>query len=244
MSLRHSVKGSSEGLRARYARIGAGIARVGDLEERRRYVVAPTPFQDLLVAVLGRGLSLVEPLEGTVVPLVEPPGVLDGDPHQVQLVEGDPERADRPFQDGREGDVERESPGLQQLAGPSGLGPALVGQIDIGPAGEEIFLVPDALAMTQKYKLDHPTSHDSAGAFPRHDDALSILSRRRSTTGEAVARVGILRERRFLPGRSSANRNRPSGIRDRGCAILFRRRGAVSGSTTRNSCSPGDERTP
>ena len=42
---------------------------------------------------------------------------------------------------------------LSKLTRLLGLGLALVGQIDVGPAGEEVFLVPDALAMTQKDKL-------------------------------------------------------------------------------------------
>ena len=81
--------------------------------------------------------------------------MLHGDPHQIQLVERDPERANRPLQDGGERDVECEPLGLQQLAGPLRLGLALVGQVDVGPAGEEVLLVPDALAMTQEDKLDH-----------------------------------------------------------------------------------------
>ena len=84
--------------------------------------------------------------------------MLDGNPHQVQLVQRDPERADRPLQDRGERDVECKSLGLEQLTGLFGLGLALVGQIDISPAGEEVFLVPDALAMTQEDKLDHRSS--------------------------------------------------------------------------------------
>ena len=137
------------------ARVVAGRAGVGLLEGRRRHVVASPPDENLLVAILRRGLRLVQALQRPVVTLVEPPRMLDGDPHQVQLIQRDPERADRPLQDRRERDVEREPLGLEQLSGLLGLGLALVGQIDIGPAGEEVFLVPDALAMTQEDKLDH-----------------------------------------------------------------------------------------
>ena len=34
----------------------------------------------------------------------------------------------------------------------------LIGQINVSPAGEEVFLVPDALAMTQEDKLGHRSS--------------------------------------------------------------------------------------
>ena len=47
---------------------------------------------------------------------------------------------------------------LSQLAGPFGLGHTLVGQIDIRPSSEEVFLIPDALAMTQEDKLYHRSS--------------------------------------------------------------------------------------
>src|SRR5688572_621745 len=55
------------------ARIGGQIVRPAGLEHRRRHVEAAAPHPDLLVAVPGRGLGLVEPGEPAIVPLVEPP---------------------------------------------------------------------------------------------------------------------------------------------------------------------------
>ena len=52
--------------------------------------------------------DLFEALERAVMALVEPPGVLDRQPHQVHLVEHDPEGPDRPFQHGDIGEVEGE----------------------------------------------------------------------------------------------------------------------------------------
>ena len=178
MSLRHSVSGSSRRAQPAVARIGAGIARVGFLERRRGDVVAPPPDQHLLVAVLRRGLRLVQALQCPVVPLVEPPRVLHGDPHQVQLVQGDPQGADRPLEDRRERDVERESLGLEQLAGPLRLGLPLVGQVDVGPAGEQVFLVPDALAVTQQHDLGHCLPGDRRVRFVGDVVAFSVLPRR------------------------------------------------------------------
>ena len=38
---------------------------------------------------------------------------------------------------------------LQREAGPRGLFPALVRQVHVRPAGKQVFLIPDALSMTQ-----------------------------------------------------------------------------------------------
>ena len=48
--------------------------------------------------------------------------------------------------------------GLDQPAGPFGLGHSLIRQIDIRPSSEEVFLIPDALAMTQENKFCHRSS--------------------------------------------------------------------------------------
>ena len=81
--------------------------------------------------------------------------MLDRDPHQVELVERDPQRPDRPLEHRGEGDVECEPLGLEQLAGPLRLGLALLGEVDVGPSGEQVFLVPDAFAVAQQYDLGH-----------------------------------------------------------------------------------------
>lgn len=45
-----------------------------------RNVVRAAPLKDLLFTVLFSSLGLVESLQGTIVSLVEPPGLLKGDP--------------------------------------------------------------------------------------------------------------------------------------------------------------------
>ena len=69
------------------------------LERRRRDVVAAPPDPDLVLAKFAGGLGLVEALERAVMPLVQPPRVVDGQPHEIEIVEDDPQRPDRPFED-------------------------------------------------------------------------------------------------------------------------------------------------
>ena len=95
VSFRHSVSGTCSAASARVARIAALAARIVGRERRRRHVVAAAPGEHLRVAELGRGLGLVEALQGAVVALVEAPVVAHRQPGAVHLVERVPERPDR-----------------------------------------------------------------------------------------------------------------------------------------------------
>ena len=57
------------------APVAAFTARVCGRHGGRRYVVAAPPEQHLIIAKFFGGLSLVQPLQVTVVPLIEPPAV-------------------------------------------------------------------------------------------------------------------------------------------------------------------------
>ena len=63
------------------------VALVAGLEGGRLDVEGATPDLDLVLAVLGGGVGLVQALEGAVVTLVELPGLGDGQPVAVELVE-------------------------------------------------------------------------------------------------------------------------------------------------------------
>jgi hypothetical protein len=65
------------------------------------------------------------------------------------------QRADGALEHRGVGDVEGETGILEQLAGLLRLGAALVGEVDVGPAGEAVFLVPGRLAMAQQYDFLH-----------------------------------------------------------------------------------------
>lgn len=55
--------------------LGVGIARVARLEHRRTDIEGAAPDEHLLVAVLRRGIGLVETLQRAVVALVELPRI-------------------------------------------------------------------------------------------------------------------------------------------------------------------------
>ena len=98
--------------------------------------------------MLGGGVGLVETLERAVVTLVEAPGLVDGQPRAVHLVQNDVQGVDGALQERRVADVEVIALLLEGLAASSGLGAAGVGEVHVGPAGEEVELVPLALAVT------------------------------------------------------------------------------------------------
>jgi hypothetical protein len=131
-------------------------------ERRRRDVVASPPDLHLLRAVALDGLCLVEPLQRPVVTLIQPPAALDGQPHLVELVERDPERADRALENRRErlveGDafVPEKSPGLPRFE------QALRRQVDVDPSREKVLEIPGALPVPQQYQLSD--AHMSSGS--------------------------------------------------------------------------------
>ena len=62
------------------------VSLVVQVQLRRRDVVAPAPLEHLLLAVLLSCLSLIEALQGAIVPLIESPGLVVGDPERVHLL--------------------------------------------------------------------------------------------------------------------------------------------------------------
>ncbi len=74
---------------------------------------------------------------------------MHGNPHQIELVEHDPQGPNGALQNRRVRDVENESLLLQIAAGAARLGDALLGEIDVGPAREAVLPVPGALSVPQ-----------------------------------------------------------------------------------------------
>ncbi len=76
----------------------------------------------------------------------------DGNAGLAELGKRQIERVLRALEHRGKGDVERQRLCLQFAAGFPGFGDALLGEIGILPAGEEILQVPFALAMTQEHE--------------------------------------------------------------------------------------------
>ena len=127
-------------------RVGVVVVQRG-----RRNVVGTTPGHELLVAVFLTNLGLVLTLQGAVVTLVQAPGALDGNPQAVRCIQGDVCGVDSATLQGGVHNIGEDVALCQQLAAALSLGAALVGQVDIHPAGKQVLLVPLGLAVAQEY---------------------------------------------------------------------------------------------
>src|SRR5450830_576296 len=130
-------------------------AVIGFQQSGRLSDVAAPPQFDLGITVFLRRLSLVESLQGSVVTFVEPPAADLRDPHEVHLVEGDPQRANVPLEDRDVRQVEGEPTLLQELACVVRLGDPLLGQVDVGPASKPVLFVPCAFTVPEQYYFVH-----------------------------------------------------------------------------------------
>ena len=164
----HPVHDVGQALGARLDLVGqVGVAGVADLaplagvvERRRRGVVGAAPEHELLLAELRQGGLLVLALQRAVVPLVEPPRAPHRDPVPVARVEGEVRRGDRATEHGGVQHVGQHAGLGHQRAAALRLGPALVAQRDVDPAGEEVLGVPLALAVAEQDQgvLSHASS--------------------------------------------------------------------------------------
>ena len=93
--------------------------------------------------MLRGGIGLVETLQRTVVALVELPGFDDGQPLAIHLAEHDIEGVNCAL----------ETRGVADVKVETGFFAARVGELDIGPAGEQVEFVPLGFSVTDKDKL-------------------------------------------------------------------------------------------
>src|SRR5207247_8950219 len=80
----------------------------------------------------------------------------------------DADRPDRAFEHRREGDVEDVPALFQETTRFSRFCPATIGQVDVGPAGEAVLLVPGTFAVAKQNHLMHvlPSVPRSAPSRP------------------------------------------------------------------------------
>ena len=133
----------------RIAGVTARITRVVERQGRRSNVVAAAPHVGLFKPVALDRLGLVQALQRAVVPLVETPAPMDGNPHQVHLFENQPQGLDSPREHRGIGEVEGVPFLLEHAAGLDRFLDALVGEANVGPASKAVLFVPDALAVSQ-----------------------------------------------------------------------------------------------
>ena len=116
-------------------------------------VVAPSPLENLLLSVLGSGLSLIESLQCTVVSFVQSPVLVVRNPVQVQLIGNGVISLDGSLKHGGVRDVKLETFLLEHLTSLNGFLDASFRQGHIVPPGEPVFLVPSRLTVTYKDHL-------------------------------------------------------------------------------------------
>src|SRR5207253_2353196 len=194
------------------ARVKARVARIVARKRRRRNVVAAAPDLHLILTVAGGGLGLVEPLQRSVVTLVQPPGALDRDPHAIHLIEHDPERADRALQHRGEGDVRGDVRAEQLAARLAGLGASGVREIHIGPAGEQVLQVPGALAVTDQ---DQSSGHSSYPASLRTDSTPTVSVAKSPAPAARMSASVRCQSARSLPADSAQALTRASRLATR-----------------------------
>ncbi len=85
--------------------------------------------------------------------LVEAPGALDGDPVAIHHVEGDVGGLDGATEQRGVQHVGEESFLLEELATALGFAEALLVEVDVHPAGEQVLGVPLALAVAEQDQL-------------------------------------------------------------------------------------------
>src|SRR5687767_6774874 len=112
--------------------------------------------------------------------LVEAPRLVDRNPQHVHLVERHAERPDGALEDRGVGDVELVMLLVHQTAGLTCFGPALLGEVDVGPPGEPVLLVPRALAVTQQ---DEPKHANSVSPRLRRSPRRAVVSPRGRRSG-------------------------------------------------------------
>ncbi len=103
--------------------------------------------------------------------LVEPPVPPDGEPWPARGVEGQVGGADRA---GEHGGVEQaQVQGClrrQQLSGPDRLRLSCRGEVDVGPAREEVAGVPLGLAVPEEDQVEHSDERTCAASRPKCPD--------------------------------------------------------------------------
>mmetsp|Transcript_97451 Transcript_97451/g.284570 ORF Transcript_97451/g.284570 Transcript_97451/m.284570 type:complete len:448 (-) Transcript_97451:47-1390(-) len=120
------------------------------LDRRGWDVEAPAPNLDLVGAVFLDCLLLVKACEASIHALVQAPGLLDWQVHLVRLLQSVVQRLDGALEDRGVADVKLKALVLDERSCVLGLPDALLGEVDVDPAGEAVVHVPLRLAVARE----------------------------------------------------------------------------------------------
>lgn len=115
-------------------------------------IVTTTPDEDLVLTVFVYRFLFVQTLQGTVVTLVELPGLEGWDPHETSLFQNVPQGTNRALQERRVSYRDLDSFLLDELTGFNDLFVALGAEGTVIPAREFILQVPSGFAVTDQDK--------------------------------------------------------------------------------------------
>ena len=146
------------------------MAGIVTRERGRRQVIAATPTENLFLAELRGHFGLVQPLKRAIVAFVQSPRMAHRDPHQVHRLQREPQRLDGALQHRGVGAIEGEACLLEHLAGPLCFLDATLREVNVGPAGEAVFHVPDRFTVAQQNDFVH-REHSRSGARSRRKKA-------------------------------------------------------------------------
>ena len=110
---------------------------------------------DLVIAMLGGGLSLVEPCQAAIVALIQAPMLGHWQPHTAHFRQRQPQCANGAGLDAGEGSAEISVARFQQFSGFLCFRFALLGQVGIPPTRETVLQIPFGLAMTDEREFGH-----------------------------------------------------------------------------------------
>ena len=153
-------------------RIVRRVTLVAGFDRGRWDVEAATPDLDLVVTILCSGVRLVETLKAAVMPLVEAPGVHDGHREVLAVSAHRPGGLYSSTQYRREDDVELETLLFQALPSLDGLLLAILAQIHVRPASEDVRHIPHALTVTDE---DHLVHHGGKSFLLVQTDTPAVL---------------------------------------------------------------------
>jgi len=153
-----TVKSGSQRLRARECRWGQKfvaiivhrVSLVAQFKSRRWDVVTASPLEDLFFSVLFSSLNFVKSLEVTVMTLVKSPRFVVGDIELSHLSGDVVVGLNSALEDGGVSDIEFIALLLQGLSSSDGFGDTIGREIDVVPASESVFEVPDGLSVSEE----------------------------------------------------------------------------------------------
>ena len=108
----------------------------------------------------------------------------DGNVHQIQLLQNDPQRLDRALQNARVRHVELVPPLPEQSSALAGLGQSPLVEARVRPAGEDVEIVPRRFAV--------PDEHELVRAEPRRRGIRRRRRRRRRRRGGGGQRPRVM----------------------------------------------------